>query len=53
MCLSFPSEMETLKKMGVSEVFHGDLGFQGSFGGVGRVRWGREEMGRGGVSNGG
>lgn len=35
-------------------MFHGDLGFQGGFGGVGGVQWGGGEMGSGmGVSDGG
>ena len=34
--------MEELNKIGASEVFYGDQGFQGSFG-VGRVRWDREK----------
>ena len=44
--------MEELNKIGASEVFYGDQGFQGSFGGVGRVGWGREGWGVGVMSNG-
>ena len=46
--------MEELSKTGASEVFYGDQGFQGNFGGVSRVWWDREEMGNmvGGRGNG-
>jgi len=45
-------EIEPLNTIGGFLKFHGHLGFQGSFGGVGRVGWGREGWGVGVMSNG-